>query len=179
MKTRHFLSLILTFLMIFFGFSIVNGQEQVAPDNQNPNQPVRPFKIFQELGLTSEQIQQIRRINQERKPVMQDVQLRLREANRDLDLAIYADNATDDEVKTRMKEVQFAQAEVIKARTLTEYQIRKILTPEQLIKFRELRERLAQRMNELKNRNKSNNRDDQKQIPPNRLQQRKNQTRQQ
>ncbi|MEP6902124.1 MAG: Spy/CpxP family protein refolding chaperone [Actinomycetota bacterium] len=175
MKKLHFLSLVFVGLLIFLTFSTVNAQEPVTPDNQNPNTTttVRPFKIFEELGLTREQIQQIRRINQERKPIMQEAQLHWREANRNLDSAIYSDNTTDEEVQTRMKEAQIAQTDLIKARALTEYQIRKILTPEQLIKFRQLREQLMQRINELKNRNNQNNPNNQQQRPINRLQQRK------
>jgi Spy/CpxP family protein refolding chaperone len=179
MKKTHFLGLIFTLFLVLLTISNVNAQEQVTPDNPNPNTntTVRPFKIFEELGLTREQIQQIRRINQERKPVMQEAQLRWREASRDLDLAIYSDNTTDEEVQARMKEAQLAQTELIKARAMTEYQIRKILTPEQLIKFRQLREQLIQRMNELKNRNNQNNPNNQQQRPINRLQQRKIQNR--
>ena len=176
MKKQYFFSFIITGLLMLMTFSIVNGQEQVPPpENQtpNPNQTVRPFKIFEELGLTPEQIQQIRRINQERKPIMQEVQQKLREATRNLDLAIYADITNEDDIKSRMKDMQLAQAEVIRVRTLTEYQIRKVLTPEQLIKFRQLREQLMQRMEELKNRkNQDNNR---RQRPANRQQLRKNQ----
>ena len=176
MKKRYFFSFIITGLLMLMTFSIVNGQEQVPPpenQNPNPNQTVRPFKIFEELGLTPEQIQQIRRINQERKPIMQEVQQKLREATRNLDLAIYADITNEDDIKSRMKDMQLAQAEVIRVRTLTEYQIRKVLTPEQLIKFRQLREQLMQRMEELKNRkNQDNNR---RQRPANRQQFRKNQ----
>ncbi len=179
MKKIQFFTLIFAGLLMCLTFSTVNAQEQVPPDNQNPNQMVRPFKIFEELGLTREQIQQIRRLNQERKPIIQEAQQRLREATRNLDTAIYADNSTDEEVKERMKEVQLAQAEMIKVRTLTEYQIRKILTFEQLIKFRQLREQLKQRMNELKNRKNQDDQNNQNQRRINRLQQRKNQNRQQ
>lgn len=176
MKKINILSLIFTGLLMFLTFANVNAQEQVAPDNQNPNanQQVRPFKILEELGLTREQIQQIRRINQERKPIMQEAQQRWRISNRNLDEAIYSDTTTDEEVKELMKEAQLAQAELLKARTLTEYMVRKVLTPEQLTKFRQLRERVMKRMNQ-KNENNPNN---QQQRPINRLQQRKNQNQQ-
>ncbi len=179
MKKRHFISLVIGVLLILLTIANVNAQEPTTPDKQNPNaaQTDRPFKIFEALGLTREQIQQIRRINQERKPIMQEAQLRWREASRNLDFAIYSDNTTDEEVQARMKEAQIAQTELIKARTQTEYQIRKILTPEQLVKFRQLREQLIQRMKELKNRNNQNNPNNQPQRPINRLQQRKIQNR--
>lgn len=172
MKKINILSVIFTGCLIILTLTNVKAQEQTQTDN--PNQAARPFRILQELGLTTDQIQQIRRINQERKPLMQEAQMLWRQANRDLDLAIYADNSTDEQVKELTKKAQMAQSELLKVRTLTEYLIRKVLTPEQLVKFRELREQLRQRMNNLKERNKQN---DNPQTPANRFQQRRNQNR--
>ena len=66
-----------------------------------------------QLGLSPDQMRQIRRLNIERKPRMEAVQKRLRSANRSLDEAIYADNANDFDVQARVKEVQAAQSELI------------------------------------------------------------------
>ncbi len=118
-----------------------------TPANVRPNQQIR---IMRELNLTQEQVQQIRRINVERKPLMQQAQMKLRQANRALDAAIYADDANEDIIRERMKEAAAAQADLMRVKTLTEVMIRKVLTPEQLGKFRELRERLMQRQNENK-----------------------------
>ncbi len=158
--------------MMVLTFTNVKAQE--TPQNDNPNQAVRPFKILQELGLNREQIQQIRRINQERKPIMQEAQMRWRRANRDLDIAIYADDSTEEQIKELTKTAQIAQAELLKERTLTEYLIRKVLTPEQLVKFRQLREQIRRRVENMKNQNKQM---DEPQRPINRFQQRKNQNR--
>lgn len=157
-------------------FSGVQAQEPAQTDS--PNQAVRPFKIFQELGLTRDQIQQIRRINQERKPIMQQAQRRWQMARRNLDLAVYADETTDEQIKELTRIAQISQSELLKERILTEYLIRKVLTPEQLVKFRQLREQLIQRMNELKSRNNPDNPSPEPQKPLNRLQQRRNQNRQ-
>ena len=141
MKKIKFLSLIFTFLLTF-AFSNVKAQETPQIDNQK--QAARPFRIMQELGLSREQIQQIRRINQERKPIMQSAQQNWRQASRNLDAAIYADNATETELKELVKTAQLAQAELLKERTLTEFKVRSVLTPEQLVKFRQLREQIRQ-----------------------------------
>jgi Spy/CpxP family protein refolding chaperone len=77
---------------------------------------------------------------------MQDAQKRLREANRNLDLAIYADSIDETSIQFQLKEVQTAQAEVQKIRAMSELEIRKILTPEQLVIFRDLRENFANRL---------------------------------
>lgn len=173
MKKINFLTLIFAGLLLSLTFTNVKAQEE-NPTTDTPNQKVRPFRILEELGLTREQIQQIRRINQERKPIMQEAQMRWREANRNLDMAIYADNPNDEEVQARIKEAQAAQTELIKERATTEFLIRKVLTTEQLLKFRQLRQRLMQQR--MDNRNNPNN---QQQRPVNRLQQRKLQNRQQ
>lgn len=125
------------------------AQETPTPDekpNENRmNRPQRDFRIMEALGLTQDQIRQIRRINATRRPAMQEAQTRFREANAALDAAIYSETTDEELVKTRMKDVQLAQAEVIKERTLTEFLIRKVLTPDQLEKFRRLRERMRNR----------------------------------
>jgi len=176
MKKRNILKLTFTLLLSMLAVSAVEAQEPVT-DNPNPAQAVRPFKILEELGLTREQVQQIRRINQERQPIMKAAQQRWQMARRNLDLAIYADETTDEQMKELTRIAQVSQSELLKERTLTEYLIRKVLTPEQLVKFRNLRELLIQRMNELKNRNNPENATTEQQKPLNRFQQRRNQNR--
>lgn len=175
MKEINFLSLILTLLLTAFSFSTAWAQEPVEDDIQNPEKAARPFRIIQELGLTREQIQQIRRINQERKPVMQDAQQRWQTARRELDMAIYSDDSTEEQIKELTKTAQLSQAELLKERTITEYLIRKVLTPEQLVKFRQLRQQLMQKMNRRRNLNNQENPNNQ-QRPLNRFQ-RRNQNR--
>ena len=175
MKKINFLSLIFTFLLTVLAFSAAFGQEPVEDDNPRP--AARPFRIMQELGLTREQIQQIRRINQARKPIMQDAQQRWQDARRSLDTAIYADNANDEEIKGLTKEAAIAQSELLRARTLTEYLIRKVLTPEQLTKFRELRQRLMERPNNRKNASTEDVQNNEPQRPRNGFQQQRKRNR--
>lgn len=99
---------------------------------------------LKQLGLSREQFQQIRVLNQQRKPLMDAAQIRLRQTNRALDEMIYADNASDADVQARLKDFQMAQAEVAKIRFLNEFGVRRILTPDQLIRFRQLRDRFEQ-----------------------------------
>ena len=175
MKKTNFLSLIFAFLLLPFAFASAPAQETTP--TPAPNQVVRPFKIMQELGLNREQIRQIRRINQERRPLMQAAQQRWRAANRTLDAAVYADSANDDEIRELTKQAQFAQGELLRERTETEYLIRKVLTPDQLVRFRQLREQLMQKVKEFKVQTAPNNPNEPRPRALNRLQQRRNQNR--
>lgn len=119
--------------------------EDTAPDRPNAGKPqdVRGNMIRQ-LGLSRLQLQQLRRINADRKPVMEAAQAKLRDANRALDDAIYADMPDEPTVLARLKDAQLAQADVIRIRTMNEFAVRQILTPEQLVRFRVMRERFEQ-----------------------------------
>jgi Spy/CpxP family protein refolding chaperone len=150
MKT-NLTRLILLLALALSGMSVY-GQDETPQPGPTPdvNKPNQQFRIMRELGLTQDQVQQIRRINAQRREITQEAQTKLREATRALDTAIYSENVSEEEVKLRMRDVQLAQAEMIKVKTMTEYMIRKVLTPEQLEKFRQLRERLMNRQNQPK-----------------------------
>jgi len=119
------------------------SQRQMADDRPN---------LLKELGLTPEQLQQIRRMNQARRPLMEEAGRRVREANRSLDMAIYADTLNEEDVAARLREFQLAQAEVAKLRFRGELELRKILNPEQLNKFRQLRDQFGRRREMRQNR---------------------------
>jgi Spy/CpxP family protein refolding chaperone len=144
MKILKLKNLILVAVLVLLSFA--NAQAQRLQDR--PPKEFRPQQILRELGLSREQIQQIRGIHEDKRELMQAAQMRLRDANRNLDKAIYADNVNEEEIQTRLKEVQTAQAEVIKLRNMTELAVRKVLTAEQLAKFRELRAQAMKRMEE-------------------------------
>ena len=114
-----------------------SGSQDERVDNNRPN-------LFAELGLSPDQIQRIRRINQERRPMLMEAQRRLRMANQALDTAIYQDTVIDGEFQARLKERQAAQADLVRLRFESELFIRKILTADQLIRFRELRQKFAE-----------------------------------
>lgn len=145
MKPRHFTNLILVALLMLSSIAMVDAQPR---NGRPPKGNFRPQQILRELNLSREQIQQIKRIHEDRREQMQGAQRRLREANRNLDQAIYADSVNETEIESRMKEVVQAQEQVIKIRNMTELAVRKILTAEQLSRFRELREKFIRRMEE-------------------------------
>ena len=146
MKISYLRSLF--FICFLIGFSVVGVSAQNAqPNPKNTKNNFRQGKLLQSLGLSKEQIQQIRRINGEKRIQINEAQMRLRQANRNLDQAIYADNVNEAEIQNRLKEVQNAHAEVIRIRALTELEVRKILTAEQLNKFLQMRRQVLERMN--------------------------------
>ena len=130
------------------------GQTGPPPDDQPPGDrpDERRPNLLAELGLSQEQVQQIRKMNQERRPLVQRAQRRLREANRDLDMAIYADNFSEADFQARLKEFQAAQAEMAQLRFEGEMSVRKVLTSDQLVKFRQLRAEFAPRRRDIQNR---------------------------
>ncbi len=104
------------------------------PDSANRSEVLR-----RELRLSPEQMRQIREVNVSIRPRMREAQKAFRLARRDLDAAIYADNLDEEALRIRVKDVVEAQAEVTRLRTMSEVAVRKILSPEQLVRFRELR----------------------------------------
>ncbi|HEV8593428.1 MAG TPA: periplasmic heavy metal sensor [Pyrinomonadaceae bacterium] len=134
-------------ILIFLTFSAMAtlAQTPTEPPKTDgaPPKEERP-NLLAALGLSPEQVQQIRRLNQERKPAMQEAQRRLRISMRDLDMAIYGDSVSDADFDAKLKEHQAAQAEVARLRFEGELAIRKVLTPEQLIRFRDIRRRFAE-----------------------------------
>lgn len=151
MKKINYITLIFAALLLTVSFSPIAAQDETPidePQQRNLNQPRRP-NLLAELDLSTEQIRQIRRINREQRPLLRQAQQRMREANRSLDQAIYADAADEAEIQLRLKDAQAAQAEVVKLRSTIEYHVRKVLTPEQLVRFREVRQRFMERLENL------------------------------
>ena len=125
----------------FLAVGALAQEAQPTSDEQRPN-------LLQQLGLTPDQARQIRQINQARKPMIDEAQGRVREANMALDKAIYADNVDESEVQARIADLQKAQAEVARIRFTNELAIRRVLTAEQLGRFRDLRQQFAARTRE-------------------------------
>jgi Spy/CpxP family protein refolding chaperone len=118
--------------------------DEIRPTVAGPQRGDRRPNLLQELGLSAEQVQQIRQINRERRPESDAALKRLGDANRRLDEAIYADSVDENEVGIRLKEVQDAQAELASIRFMNELAIRNVLSPDQLVRFRDMRRQFAE-----------------------------------
>lgn len=92
------------------------------------------------LNLTPDQVGKIRSILEEKKLERQTARRRLNQAQRALDQAIYSDDATEAVIEQRAREVAEAQAAEVRLRAITELNIRRVLTPEQLSTFRRIRQ---------------------------------------
>jgi Spy/CpxP family protein refolding chaperone len=134
------LSQFLGFAFVLLATAVINAQEPMPQNNLPEKRP----QLIQQLDLSPEQIQKIRGIHRETREQMRAATQRLQQARRDLDAAIYAEESTASEVEQRSKALSDAQTEVTKLRAKTEFRIRQILTPEQLIRFRELRKQTGE-----------------------------------
>ncbi len=131
-------------IVVFSSLAFSQGPPQDARFGQ-PGQPMeRRPNLLEELGLSREQIQSVRKLNQERKPVEQAARKRFQDANKALNMAIYADSVDDAEYRARLTEFQDAQAELARIKFSNELAVRRLLTPAQLVRFRDLRRRFAE-----------------------------------
>lgn len=111
----------------------------------------RGGNLVRRLSLTPEQRRQLRQIRRQGEPETRELTRRVRLARRALDEAIYSDAVDESLVDRRARELSAAQALLVRQRATTELRVRRILTPEQLKTFRELR-RQAQRRQSLQRR---------------------------
>jgi Spy/CpxP family protein refolding chaperone len=142
MRMKLLFPLIISVVVLISTGITALAQQGFAPDGDRPERN-RP-NLLATLGLSPDQVQQIKKFNQAHRPQIQEAVQRLREANRALDAAVYADAVNDFDFQTRLKEFQSAQAHVAKLRFESEFAIRKILTPDQLVRFRDLRRKFAE-----------------------------------
>ncbi len=144
---KKFNFFIVILLSLFFAAAHdVRAQNQTASNDAKilPADNDKRPNLLRELGLSREQIQQVRRIMQERQNALRQAKRRLQAANEALDAAIYADSDNESDVQARLKELQAAHTELTRNRTESERAVRRILTAEQLNRFRNLRGQFMQ-----------------------------------
>jgi Spy/CpxP family protein refolding chaperone len=116
---------------------VVPAQTQTQAQANQPGQ----LQDFAELNLTPDQIQKIRAINAEVKDQRQAAGIKLRQAQRALAEAVESPTPNEALIEQRSHEVADAQATTIRLRSLTEARILQVMTPEQRIRVREIRQR--------------------------------------
>lgn len=143
MKTKQLIiSVLITGLMAMGAFAQVETRLQDESDALPQND--RGGIIARVLGLTDVQKKEIQRINQRQRELLRVAQLRLQTVRAAADLAIYDDVLNEEEVASKIQEVSMAQADITKIRMMSEVAVRSVLSPEQLVKFRDLRARFAE-----------------------------------
>jgi protein CpxP len=142
-------SLALLLLLIFTPALAVRAQDESgAPPQreteQEPGDHEDRFRGLRErLNLTPDQIEQIKAIREQNRDEWRAARQRLRQAQRALDEAIYADSVDEAMVEARTREVAEAQTALLRMRALTELKIRRVLTEAQLNTLRSLRQQRA------------------------------------
>jgi Spy/CpxP family protein refolding chaperone len=114
-----------------------DGQRMGPPPGGPP--PDDRGEILSQLSLTQDQFKNIRKLLGANQPKVREAQREFRDAQDALDDAIYADSVDEALVQTLTKRSADAQATLMRLRTENEFAIRRVLTPDQVSKFRELR----------------------------------------
>jgi Spy/CpxP family protein refolding chaperone len=140
------LSLAILLLLLIGAATMTRAQNAQNPLDPAQTQTQRQTQTNQvpdlgPLNLTPDQIQKIRTINAELKDQRQAAIQRVRQAQRALTEAIESPTPNEALIDQRSHEVADAQAATIRLRSLTEARILQVLTPEQRIRLREMRQR--------------------------------------
>lgn len=112
---------------------------QQGDDVTRPGQAAGGARLLARLNLSPQQREQIRAIRQEADGEGRVLARRFRQARRALDEAIYSENADEALVKERSRELATVQTAVARLRAESEFKVRRVLTPEQLKIFHEVR----------------------------------------
>jgi len=124
---------------------------QQQPETQQSSPPQDPIIL---LGLTPEQRAKIRTIREANRDERTAINQRVREANRALEEILNSSDPDEAVVEQRLSELALAQAAQMRMRVLTEVRIRRVLTPEQQERLRNLREQAKRlRQSDILNRN--------------------------
>jgi Spy/CpxP family protein refolding chaperone len=120
-------------------------QQGGAPGRQGSARRDDAAGLLMQLNLSPEQRAQLIEIRTQSAAEGQALGRRLNQARRALDAAIYADNIDEAVIEERAREVAAALSAVMRTRALTELRVRRVLTPEQLDLFRQLRREASRR----------------------------------
>jgi Spy/CpxP family protein refolding chaperone len=147
---------------LFLIFSMVHAPAQLRQRPLERNQKQRPARpmignrpipmnLLRRIGITQEQLRQIRQIRRNNDDQIVAVGRRLREARRALEQAMIKEPFDEALVKRRAEELAQAQAEAVRLQAEIRAQIRKILTPEQVNRLMELEREYRQRQSQQDN----------------------------
>ena len=145
MKLRTIALLVAILFLSNIGLIGLIGPIMTAHAQDPIEQPLGAADPIQQLRLSPEQRQRIRRILAQNKDERQATNQRVRQARLALDQALDADPVDENLVEQRVNDLATAQAAQLRMRIQTELQIRRELRPEQLATLRRLRLRANSR----------------------------------
>lgn len=119
--------------------SFAQNAAQQQPSDEAPAADTTAASLLSQLNLTAAQVAQMREIREQSVPQARELTRRLNQARRALDESIYSDATDEALVEQRAREFSEAQAALVRLRAQTELRVRRVLTPEQLQTFRDLR----------------------------------------
>lgn len=131
----------LILLMAIAGIKVSAQTTQNAEPAQTQAGQATQLPDFAQLNLSPDQIQKIRTINADLKDQRQAAGMKLRQAQRALAEAVEAPTPNETLIEQRSHELADAQAATIRLRSLTEARILQVMSPEQRLKLREMRQR--------------------------------------
>jgi Spy/CpxP family protein refolding chaperone len=134
--TLPIIAIVVVTTLTAFAQSSQDPQPNGAPPAGGPD-------LLEQLRLTPEQRQKIRMIQRDSKDERAAIALRLRESNRALEDALDAEVLDDAVIEQRIQAVSIAQAAQLRMRIQTEVKIRRVLNPDQLAVWHELRLKAA------------------------------------
>ena len=143
------------FSQIILVISCVIGFQFFAPKTsasaQEPASRLQGSDLIEQLHLTPEQREKIRSMREQTKTERMALNQRLRESNMALEQALDSENLDESLLDQRIREVNAAQASQLRMRIQNEVQLRRILTPDQLATWRQLRQQARDVLRQLPN----------------------------
>ena len=130
-------------LLLCSSSAFAQNAAQQQPSEESPAADAAA-SLLSQLNLTAAQVSLMREIREQSVPQALALTRRLNQARRALDESIYSDALDEALVEQRVREVAEAQSAVVRNRAQTELRVRRVLTPEQLQTFRDLRNRARQ-----------------------------------
>lgn len=121
---------------------------QATPETTPQVNAGPPQDPILQLNLTPEQRQQIRAIRIESRDERAAINQRLKETKFALDKALEANPPDEALIEQRVREASEARAASLRLQSLTAARMRRVLTPEQLIKLKELQLQVQQNRRE-------------------------------
>jgi len=138
-----FISLAAAFLLAcaFASTQAQTTTPQTQTQDTAATQATQTPNLQTELGLTPDQIQKWRALNQDLGPQERAGTQKVRQAKRALADAMESPSPNEEVIKQRAKELADAQSTMTQLQALRQARVLQMLTPEQRVKLREIRQR--------------------------------------